>query len=988
MADLNLAINIAAVDLASSTLKNIGSAISSLASGNVAGAATAAAQALTGISVAAVGAAAQSVQMAGDFQESMTALITGAGEAQDNLSTVSSGILDLAAQTATSTKQLADGMYMIESAGYHGANGLSVLKAAAQGAKVGSADLGTVAGAVTTILTDYHLGADQATNATNALVATVASGKTHLGDLASSMGSVLPLASSLGIGFNQVGGAIATMTNAGMDAQRASMNLANAIRSLSAPTSAADKAMQSVGLSAQDLKDTLSTQGLTAAIQLVEDHVGKSFPAGSVEAVNAFKAIMGGATGYNVALMLGGQNMATFESNVKNIGGALHSGTDSVAGWSAVQEDFNFKLGRTKEVIETLQIRLGQALLPVVGALLEKITPFIARLGDLLTTGGALAPILNNVGGMLRIMAANWTDLAATSQPLIKAIQSIESLIGSLLPGAISQGLRILNDLNSVLIILAQGLSTLAVPALSLFGQILQNAQKAAEPILNAIQAQLIPAISMLVSVIAPLIASIIQWIVQSNIVPIVFAVLSTVISTLITVISTLITAIANVIQFFRQNQVAADALLAVLTLLATIIGLIAIAIVVALLAALPGMIAGFIAGAAAAWSLAVAVIAATWPFVLIVVAIVAVIAGIILLVQHWSQFSAWFMGLLRGIGAFFASLWAGIVTVVRVAWQLLVTIVTIYVQIWIAILTFPFRAIAALFVWLYEHNRYVQALCDLIVRFFQGAIAWLSGAWQSTVAWLAGVWSWLVGIASSAWSAVTGAIQAAVLAVWSWLVGLWSTISGWLSGKWGQLSGIASSAWQAVSGVFSSAWSTYIAGPISSLWTSMTAKFDELKNMALNWGKNLIGGFIDGIKSAAGKVKDTVSNVANTVKDFLGFHSPAKEGPGSELDVWGPNMVKGFAEGVQAAAPHLRTALDVVMQPLAPLGVTHTSSGVKTAAPSSASSGSVTINITVNAPARSRNEAQEIAKEVLDEISRELRRSGKFVTWTSGGKA
>ena len=74
--------------------------------------------------------------------------------------------------------------------------------------------------------------------------------------------------------------------------------------------------MKEVGLSAQELKDALSSQGLVGAIQLVEDHVGRTFPAGSVEAVTAFKKIMGGATGYNVALMLGGEHMKTYEANI------------------------------------------------------------------------------------------------------------------------------------------------------------------------------------------------------------------------------------------------------------------------------------------------------------------------------------------------------------------------------------------------------------------------------------------------------------------------------------------------------------------------------------------------------------------------------------------------------------------------------------------------------------------------------------------------
>src|SRR5690348_18237941 len=171
----------------------------------------------TGAVIAATGVAA--TVMAGNFQKGITSLETGAGEAHGNLKLVSDGILQLARDTGTSTKQLIDGMYMIESGGFHGAAGLAILKAAAEGAKVGSADLGVVADATDTILKNYgEHGALSATQATNTLITTVANGKTHLEDLASSLSAVLPAASAAGVGLNSVMAAMATMTNVGVPA--------------------------------------------------------------------------------------------------------------------------------------------------------------------------------------------------------------------------------------------------------------------------------------------------------------------------------------------------------------------------------------------------------------------------------------------------------------------------------------------------------------------------------------------------------------------------------------------------------------------------------------------------------------------------------------------------------------------------------------------------------------------------------------------------
>ena len=95
--------------------------------------------------------------------------------------------------------------------------------------------------------------------------------------------------------FQDVTGAMATMTNAGLSARLASQHLSNTLLAMSAPTAAATTAMSSVGLSSQQVKDALDGPGgLGAALSMIEDHVDSKFPKGSVASVNAFKAIIGG----------------------------------------------------------------------------------------------------------------------------------------------------------------------------------------------------------------------------------------------------------------------------------------------------------------------------------------------------------------------------------------------------------------------------------------------------------------------------------------------------------------------------------------------------------------------------------------------------------------------------------------------------------------------------------------------------------------------
>jgi TP901 family phage tail tape measure protein len=383
-----------------------------------------------------------SVKAAADFQSSMTQLVTGAGESQKNIKAVSAGILNMAEQVGQTPAALASGMYLIESAGYHGAAGLKVLKASAEGAATGGAQMSTVADALTTAMHDYNIPADKANSVTSALIETVASGKTNLEALAGSLGKVMPQAAALGISFPNVTGAMATMTNAGLSARLASQHLSNTLLALSAPSTAAATAMGTVGLSSQQVKNALDGPGgLGSAMQMIEQHVGSTFPAGSVAGVNAFKAIMGGATGYSTALMLTGANTKTFASDTQKIGGVLQGSGKSVQGFSKTQKDLDFQIKQVKAEIDVLAIKFGDALIPKLEAAgkmaievakwFEKHKAAAAALAIAIGTvlAGAIAKYAyDSAKSFMKSTKAMMSDLSALKDKLFGAAAAEEDL--------------------------------------------------------------------------------------------------------------------------------------------------------------------------------------------------------------------------------------------------------------------------------------------------------------------------------------------------------------------------------------------------------------------------------------------------------------------------------------------------------------------------------------------------------------------------------
>ena len=85
----------------------------------------------------------------------------------------------------------------------------------------------------------------------------------------------------------------------------------------------------------------------------------------------------------------------------------------------------------------------------------------------------------------------------------------------------------------------------------------------------------------------------------------------------------------------------------------------------------------------------------------------------------------------------------------------------------------------------------------------------------------------------------------------------------------------------------------------VDNVWQSIKNGFNKIIDGAKTWGKDLLDNFIGGIKAKIQKLKDMVSNVAKTVKDFLGFSEPEK-GPLSNFHTYAPDMMDLFAKGIR----------------------------------------------------------------------------------------
>jgi TP901 family phage tail tape measure protein len=170
-----------------------------------------------------------------------------------------------------------------------------------------------------------------------------------------------------------------------------------------------------------------------------------------------------------------------------------------------------------------------------------------------------------------------------------------------------------------------------------------------------------------------------------------------------------------------------------------------------------------------------------------------------------------------------------------------------------------------------------------------------------------------ILTIINALWSTISGVINATLEII----RGLLDVFIGLFTGDWerfGQgIKTIWSGMWNGIKSIVEGAWGI-ISGAFNLLKDSITNWFNGLVKDAFSWGKNMIDGFIDGIKSMIGNVKSAVSSVTSAVSGFLGFNSPTKEGEGRYIVDWGYNMIDGFIEGMNRAMPELQKSARTIM--------------------------------------------------------------------------
>ena len=308
---------------------------------------------------------------AAGFEAAMRNVNSIAKLSEGALKGVSEEVLAMAGKTGQAPKVLAEGLYDIVSSGFKAKDGLKILEASATAATAGLTDTATSTKAVVAVLNSYKLGAEDAGKVSDQLFQIVNQGVISFPELASQIGEVLPFAASLGIGLDQLGGSIATITKGGTNASQTMTQVKGIFSQMLSPSTSLKKAIKETGegsaealLKHKGLQGSLealvgTTDGSKAAIQ-------RMFP--DVQA-------LGGV------LALTGKKAAGARDDLASMAEAGGSTREAFAEQSKSYEVSAQKFGAAWKAA---QITVGEQVLPV---LTKKLGEWSMGLSDAIESG-------------------------------------------------------------------------------------------------------------------------------------------------------------------------------------------------------------------------------------------------------------------------------------------------------------------------------------------------------------------------------------------------------------------------------------------------------------------------------------------------------------------------------------------------------------------------------------------------------------------------
>lgn len=398
-----------------------------------------------GLALAGTGAAA--IGTAAKFEDTLAKIDLLTDATAEDVKRLGQEFITMSRTIPQTPDQLGASAYVILSSGIKDVNqALEVTRLSAKAAAIGLGESKDVARVITSTLNAYKGTGLEAAQVTDLLVAAVKEGSAEADDFAQSLGRVIPVASNLGVGFDELVATIAALTNAGLDASEATTGVLGILNQLQKSTPEAEEALASVGLTIEDIRRSIQEKGFVATMQTL----AKAF-SGNTSAIRPLLPEVRGLNAFVSAFIVQGNSASDILARIRNESGITDRAFEEMG------KTFNFQKDLLKNQLNVALIQMGTVILPTVTNSLKELITWIDKnqesIKTFITTAlqtaiSVLQDFAAGIGAIIDALA--W--LPANEAVIVASVGAIGLAFSWALPGGpILKGLALMVSLMGAL---------------------------------------------------------------------------------------------------------------------------------------------------------------------------------------------------------------------------------------------------------------------------------------------------------------------------------------------------------------------------------------------------------------------------------------------------------------------------------------------------------------------------------------------------------
>ena len=317
-------------------------------------------------------------------------------------------------QTEFSAKQSADGMQFLAMAGFDAKQIIQAMPSVLQLATAGATDLATAANITSNIVAAMGMEISELAATNDVLVNAFTNTNTSLSSLGESFKFVGPVAKGAGVDFKELTAAIGILGNMGIQGSMAGTTMRNAIVRLIKPTGEAKDVIKQLGLNSAISNGKITS--LTDIIRILEE---KGASTADIMTVFGIRAGPGMA-----ALVEAGAG------SLDRLVSKLHRTGTAAEIQAALLNTTKGQMTILKSAVESLQISLGNALLPTLRSVVSIFQDIVGRFNNLSPSTKELVVKIGMAVAAFSAVLAALTGLAAVIPFIVTGFGAMAAAAG------------------------------------------------------------------------------------------------------------------------------------------------------------------------------------------------------------------------------------------------------------------------------------------------------------------------------------------------------------------------------------------------------------------------------------------------------------------------------------------------------------------------------------------------------------------------------